>query len=108
MKTKVDPIGENEVELSVDVPAETVKKAYDRAVAKVRGEMQLPGFRKGRVPVDLVIQNVGADFIRTEALEDGDGAVDAFRVRRRASRSDDADGVAVVQAVRFGGHESRP
>ena len=70
MKTKVSHTAENEVELSVEIPAEAVKKAYDRAVAKVRGEMQLPGFRKGRVPVDLVIQNVGEDFIRTEALED--------------------------------------
>ena len=70
MKTKVNPTGENEVELSVEVPAEDVKKAYDRTVAKIREEMQLPGFRKGRVPVNLVIQNVGADFIRGEALED--------------------------------------
>lgn len=70
MKTKVNATAENEVELSVEVPAEAVKKAYDRAVAKVRNEMQLPGFRKGRVPVDLVVQNVGADFIRSEALED--------------------------------------
>jgi len=70
VKTKVSPTGENEVELSVEVPVAAVKKVYDRTVAKVREEMQLPGFRKGRVPVDLVIQNVGADFIRGEALED--------------------------------------
>jgi trigger factor len=70
VKTKVNPTGENEVELSVEVPVEAVKKAYDRAVAKVRNELQLPGFRKGRVPVSLVIQNVGADFLRGEALED--------------------------------------
>jgi trigger factor len=70
VKTKVNPTGENEVELSVEVPAEDVKKAYDRTVAKIREEMQLPGFRKGRVPMNLVIQNVGADFIRGEALED--------------------------------------
>jgi trigger factor len=70
VKTKVNPTGENEVELSVEVPVEAVKKAYDGAVAKVRSDMQLPGFRKGHVPVDLVIQNVGADFIRSEALED--------------------------------------
>ena len=52
MKTKVNPTAENEVELSVEVPAEAVRKAYDRTVAKVRDEMQLPGFRKGRVPVE--------------------------------------------------------
>ena len=96
MKTKVNPTGENEVELSVEVPAETVRKAYDRAVAKIREEMQLPGFRKGRVPVNLVIQNVGADFIRGEALEDaipewGDEALKA------AGLYDDAVGTSDLQ-----------
>ena len=96
MKTKVNPTGDNEVELSVEVPAETVKKAYDRAVAKIREEMQLPGFRKGRVPVNLVIQNVGADFIRGEALEDaipewGDEALKA------AGLYDDAVGTSDLQ-----------
>jgi trigger factor len=96
VKTKVNPTGENEVELSVEIPAESVKKVYDRAVAKVREEMQLPGFRKGRVPVDLVIQNVGADFIRGEALEDaipewGDQAL------REAGLYDDAVGTSDLQ-----------
>jgi trigger factor len=96
VKTKVSPTGENEVELSVEVPAEAVRKAYDRTVAKVREEMQLPGFRKGRVPVDLVIQNVGADFIRGEALEDaipewGDQAL------KEAGLYDDAVGTSDLQ-----------
>ena len=96
MKTKVNPTGENEVELSVEVPAEAVKKAYDRAVAKIREEMVLPGFRKGRVPVNLVIQNVGADFIRGEALEDaipewGDEAL------KEAGLYDDAVGTSDLQ-----------
>jgi trigger factor len=96
VKTKVNPTGENEVELSVEVPAETVRKAYDRAVAKIREEMQLPGFRKGRVPVNLVVQNVGADFIRGEALEDaipewGDEALKA------AGLYDDAVGTSDLQ-----------
>ncbi len=96
MKTKVNPTGENEVELSVEVPVESVRKAYDRAVAKVRNEMQLPGFRKGRVPVNLVIQNVGADFIRGEALEDaipewGDEAL------REAGLWEDAVGTSDLQ-----------
>ena len=96
MKTKVNPTGENEVELSVEVPVEAVKKAYDRAVAKIREEMVLPGFRKGRVPVNLVIQNVGADFIRGEALEDaipewGDEAL------KESGLYDDAVGTSDLQ-----------
>ncbi len=69
MKTKVDPTAENEVQLTVEIPAEAVQKAYDRLVAKVRGEMALPGFRKGRVPMALVIQHAGADYLRAETLE---------------------------------------
>jgi trigger factor len=96
VKTKVNPTGENEVELSVEVPVEDVRKAYDRTVAKIREEMQLPGFRKGRVPVNLVIQNVGADFIRGEALEDaipewGDLAL------KEAGLYDDAVGTSDLQ-----------
>lgn len=96
MKTKVNPTGENEVELSVEVPADAVKRAYDRAVAKIRQDMQLPGFRKGRVPVTLVIQNVGADFIRGEALEDaipewGDQAL------KESGLYDDAVGTSDLQ-----------
>jgi trigger factor len=70
VKTKVEPTGENEVQLSVEVPADDVRRAYDRAVAKVRSELQLPGFRKGRVPVTLVVQQFGVDYLRAEALED--------------------------------------
>src|SRR5450759_4417007 len=68
VKTKVDPTAENEVQLTVEITAEAVKKAYDRLAAKVRGEMVLPGFRKGRVPMALVIQHVGADYLRAETL----------------------------------------
>jgi len=93
VKTTVNPTAENEVELSVEVPAATVKKAYDRTVAKVRGEVQMPGFRKGRVPVALIIQHFGADYLRGEALDEaipewGDQAL------REAGLYDDAVGTS--------------
>jgi len=97
VKTKVDPTAENEVQLTVEIPAEAVQKAYDRLVAKVRGEMQLPGFRKGRVPMNLVIRQVGADYLRAETLEEsipewGDAAL------REAGLYDDAVGTSDLTA----------
>ena len=97
VKTKVDPTAENEAQLTVEIPAETVRKAYDRLVAKVRGEMVLPGFRKGRVPMNLVIQHVGADYLRAETLEEaipewGDEAL------REAGLYDDAVGTSDLKA----------
>jgi trigger factor len=97
VKTKVDPTAENEVQLTVEIPAEAVKTAYDRLVAKVRGEMVLPGFRKGRVPMALVVQQVGADYLRAETLEEsvpewGDAAL------REAGLYDDAVGTSDLKA----------
>jgi trigger factor len=97
VKTKSDPTAENEVQLTVEIPAESVKRAYDRLVAKVRGEMVLPGFRKGRVPMNLVVQQVGADYLRAETLEEsipewGDAAL------REAGLYDDAVGTSDLKA----------
>ena len=70
MKTEVKPGAENEVVLSVEVPPEDVKRLYERTLARLRGELQLPGFRKGHVPRPLVVQSLGEDYIRGEALND--------------------------------------
>ena len=97
MKTKVTPTAENEVELSVDIPLETVKKAYERTVSQLRGELQMPGFRKGHVPRDMVVAHFGSELIRGEALEEaipewGDEAL------REAGLWDDAVGTTDLQA----------
>ena len=97
MKTKVKPTAENEVELSVEIPPETVKKAYERTVSHLRGELQMPGFRKGHVPRDMVVARFGPELIRGEALEEaipewGDEAL------REAGLYDDAVGTTDLQA----------
>jgi trigger factor len=70
VKTEVKPGAENEVVLAVEVPAEDVKRLYERTLSRLRGELALPGFRKGHVPRQLVVQNLGEDYIRGEALND--------------------------------------
>lgn len=70
MKTKVEPAAENEVELSVEIPADAVKKVYERTVSAFRHELQIPGFRKGHVPRGMVVAHVGEQVIREQTLED--------------------------------------
>jgi len=70
VKTEVKAGAENEVVLAVEVPADDVKRAHERTLARLRGEMQLPGFRKGHVPRQLVVQHLGDEYIRGEALND--------------------------------------
>jgi trigger factor len=97
VKTKVTPTAENEVELNVEISPETVKKVYERTVSNLRGELQMPSFRKGHVPRDMVVAHFGPELIRGEALEDaipewGDEAL------RDAGLYDDAVGTTDLEA----------
>lgn len=69
MKTNVQPAAENEVALTVDVPAEAVKRAYDRTLAELRNGLELPGFRKGRVPRAMVLSHYGDELVREQTLD---------------------------------------
>lgn len=56
------------VKLSVTVAAEDVRKAYDELVAKYRKDAQIKGFRKGKVPVNVLERKFGESF-RAETLQ---------------------------------------
>lgn len=97
MKTKVEPVAENEVELSVEIPAEAVKKAYERTISALRHDLEIPGFRKGHVPRAMVVGHFGEELLREQTLEDhipkwGDAAL------REAGLYEDVVGTGQVSA----------
>jgi trigger factor len=57
----------NIVELRVEVPQEQVAKALDKAYLKVRKDIALPGFRKGRVPRNILEKRFGVEILYEEA-----------------------------------------
>lgn len=70
MKTQVNPVAENEVQIEVEIPSEEVDRRFDQTLTRVARETTLPGFRKGRVPKQMVLQRFGADYVLGEALQD--------------------------------------
>lgn len=44
-------------ELSVEVPADRVQAALDESYERVRAKVKMPGFRAGKVPLDVVKKN---------------------------------------------------
>jgi trigger factor len=70
VKTEVNPAAENEVVLSVEVPQETVAQMYQRTLTRLSREVQIPGFRKGKVPRDIVLSRLGPEYVRGETLND--------------------------------------
>jgi len=56
--------------LEVAIPAARSQASYDAAVAKLSRSIKLPGFRKGKVPRPVLLQQIGPLRIRATALED--------------------------------------
>jgi len=55
--------------LTVELPAETVNAALDQAFKKVVKEINVPGFRKGKMPRQMFEQRFGAESLYQDALE---------------------------------------
>ena len=70
MRTTVTELGDSRVRVDVAVEANEVEKRHDRAAQQLAGDMRVPGFRKGKVPAELVIQRVGREAVLEQALRD--------------------------------------
>ncbi|BDH62454.1 trigger factor [Lysinibacillus sp. PLM2] len=55
--------------LTIEVPAEEVNNALDKAFAKVVKEINVPGFRKGKMPRNLFEKRFGVEALYQDALE---------------------------------------
>ena len=69
MQTQVEELADNHVRLEVEVPREDVKHAVDHAASDLAQSLKIPGFRKGRVPMPVLIARVGRDRLYAEAVE---------------------------------------
>ena len=68
MSTTVEPLGEDKVKLTVDVPAHDVRHAVEHAASDLAASVRIPGFRKGKVPRPILLQRVGKERLYTEAV----------------------------------------
>jgi len=67
MATQVEELPENKVKLTVDVPAHDVHHAVEHAASDLAASARIPGFRKGKVPMPLLVQRIGKDRIYAAA-----------------------------------------
>jgi trigger factor len=69
MSSVVEPVGENRVRLSVEVPPEQVKHAVEHALSDLSETAKIPGFRQGKVPEPILVSRLGKDRIYREAVD---------------------------------------
>lgn len=66
---QVEQLGENRVRLTVEVSAHDVKHAVDHAASDLAESVKIPGFRKGKVPLPVLVSRVGKERLFAEAVD---------------------------------------
>lgn len=67
MSLQVEKLEHNMAKLTIEVPAEDVEKALQAAYLKERSKIRLPGFRKGKVPRQMIEKMYGPEVFYDEA-----------------------------------------
>lgn len=70
MKSAVETISPTRVKLSVEVPFAELKPMLDDAYRTIGAQVQIPGFRKGKVPSRIIDQRVGRGAVVQEAVNE--------------------------------------
>jgi trigger factor len=69
MATLVEELPDNKVRLTVDVPHADLEHAVEHATHDLAESVKIPGFRKGKVPPQVLQARIGRERIFREAVE---------------------------------------
>ena len=69
MNTTIEKQAENIVKVDIEIPAKDAVNYYNSAAKRLAQYVNIPGFRKGKAPRNIVEQYVGEDRIKHEAIE---------------------------------------
>ena len=69
MSITVEKIASNKVKLSFDIDSAKFDEAMSKAYIKVRGQVNIPGFRKGKAPRKMIENMYGEGIFYDEAFE---------------------------------------
>ena len=69
MKTELTEVSPTQKEIKIEIEPEVVREAYNKVSKKYANAVQVPGFRKGNAPVDVVRLRY-KDEIKSETLQE--------------------------------------
>ena len=70
MKSAVETLNPTRVKLTVEVPFDELKPSLDAAYKTIGSQINVPGFRAGKVPARIIDQRVGRGAVLQEAVND--------------------------------------
>ncbi|MEY2976141.1 MAG: trigger factor [Prochlorotrichaceae cyanobacterium] len=69
MKVTQEKLPGSQVNLSIELPANLTQSAYEKALQKLSKQVRVSGFRPGKVPRKVLIQQLGMSRIKAYAIE---------------------------------------
>jgi trigger factor len=68
LKTDTSDLGDSRVRVDVEVGADALERELGTAARTIGRDLKIPGFRKGKVPPEVVMQRVGREAVLDEAV----------------------------------------
>jgi trigger factor len=68
MKSKIENVDKNVVKLTIEEDAQLFNESLKKAYAKTRGRFSIPGFRKGKAPMNIIERYYGDSVFYEEAF----------------------------------------
>jgi len=69
MAARVEELPDNKVRFTVDVSEHELEHAVEHATSDLAQTVKIPGFRKGKVPTQVLVSRIGKERIYSEAVE---------------------------------------
>lgn len=70
MKTTVSKVEKNRVKVTVEVEVEKLNEAVTYAYKQLSNKVKIPGFRKGKIPPQMIDRTLGREYILKEAVDE--------------------------------------
>ncbi|MDO5701699.1 MAG: trigger factor [Bowdeniella nasicola] len=70
MKSVVENLEPTRVKITVETPYEEIESAVEKAYREIAGQVNIPGFRKGKAPKRIIDQRVGRGVVLEQAVNE--------------------------------------
>ena len=70
LEIKTEEDEKRQLKVTVEVPEDRVQSQMRRVARSLGNQVNIPGFRKGKVPYNVLVRRVGEEALRADAIED--------------------------------------
>jgi trigger factor len=70
MKVTQEKLEKSQIGLEIEITPEITKQKYEQVIRNLSGTVNIPGFRRGKVPRQILLQRLGVGRIKAAALEE--------------------------------------